>query len=84
MPIGNVQNQEGVATIHLTSGTRTQVVRVPAGESLQVLLQEQGINAEANTIRVNGAAASGDRPLANGDRVSATPAKVAGARRLLR
>ena len=82
MPIPNLPgNVAGAATIHLTVGTRTNTVRVPAGESLEVLLQTQGVDPAANATRVNGQAASGDRPLADGDRVSVTPSKVAGARR---
>lgn len=83
MPINNVENTPGVATIHLTNGTRTNTVRVPAGESLEVVMTSNGIDPAANAVRVNGQAASGSQTLRDGDRVSVTPSKVAGARHIL-
>ncbi len=80
MPSAPLDNTNSV-TINFVHGTRSAPVRLPTGGTIDVLLQEQGVNAAASTTRVNGQAAQPGQVLRDGDRVVTTPAKVAGARR---
>lgn len=57
----------------------SSTVNFQAGTTLEVFLQNQGINMADNTIRQNRQPASGSDVVQNGAVVSATPAKVAGA-----
>lgn len=53
-------------------------VKVPVGSTIEVLLDQQGINREDSVVRVNRATASPGTPLKDGDAVTVSPAKVAG------
>lgn len=57
----------------------SETVRVSEGATLDVLLQQQGFNSSDVTARVDRAPASGNQQLQNGQTVSVSPNKVAGA-----